>query len=189
MLFSFYHHMLCPLAPPTSLLAPPTSHIPSSAPTCRPWSLKNSPAFSMTCSSVSCPKGWDLQSISTSHKVTPKAHTSLAVVNFPWHTRMQERQRISDRADPRSTCPHPGLSFHLLLCSCLPFPLLWPCPSLPAFHLLALSLCPTPTPSIPSFQLLPPNPVPTLGSWIPFPTHRCSFFSQFLDPEVPSTSK
>lgn len=68
---------------PPSPLAP-SSGLPSAL-TCRPWSRKNSPAFSMTCSSVSCPKGWARQSISTSHRVTPKAHTSLAVVNFPWY--------------------------------------------------------------------------------------------------------
>lgn len=68
----------------SSLAGGPRPPPPGPALTWRPWSRKNSPAFSMTCSSVSCPKGWARHSISTSHRVTPKAHTSLAVVNFPW---------------------------------------------------------------------------------------------------------
>lgn len=75
--------------------------------TWRPWSRKNSPAFSMTCSSVSCPKGWARQSISTSHRVTPKAHTSLAVVNFPWQCRNKTGKDIDNRD---LSPPHKGTS-------------------------------------------------------------------------------
>ena len=52
--------------------------------TCLFWSRKNSPVFSMTCSSLSWEYGCSWQKVSISHTVTPKAHTSLAVVNLPW---------------------------------------------------------------------------------------------------------
>lgn len=51
--------------------------------TCLPWSLKNSPALSITCSSVRFEYGCSLQTLNISHRVTPNAHTSLAVVNLP----------------------------------------------------------------------------------------------------------
>lgn len=115
-----------------------------SALTCRPWSLKNSPAFSMTCSSVSCPKGWDLQSISTSHRVTPKAHTSLAVVNFPWHAkRKKSREKSQARVDVRFTHPHPGCPLPLpnpLLSEPLFLPPAAPCSGPFLFSLLLLLL-------------------------------------------------
>lgn len=51
--------------------------------TCLPWFLKNSPVLSMTCSSDSRLYGCSLHRVKISHSVTPNAHTSLAVVNFP----------------------------------------------------------------------------------------------------------
>lgn len=95
---SLQDDMCCPSQsspPPLQSISPPSSL------TCRPWSRKNSPAFSMTCSSVSCPKGWALQSISTSHRVTPKAQTSLAVVNFPWH---KERATKAEKGTRQVSC-------------------------------------------------------------------------------------
>ena len=142
-----------------SALPAPSPLLPApSALTCRPWSRKNSPAFSMTCSSVSCPKGWVRQSISTSHRVTPKAHTSLAVVNFPWSvdkaTGGERHQATQTSSSPhRATDPphFPG-----------PTPL-FPVGSLP----ISLSLPPS---ALPSFSGSSPLPhlFPFLPSCPPF---------------------
>ncbi|KAG7265203.1 hypothetical protein CRUP_030317 [Coryphaenoides rupestris] len=51
---------------------------------------QNSPVFSMTCSSLSWEYGCSWQKVSISHTVTPKAHTSLAVVNLPWEQDKQQ---------------------------------------------------------------------------------------------------
>lgn len=51
--------------------------------TCLFWSLKNSPLFSITCSSVNWAYGCSLHRVRISHRVTPNAHTSLAMVNLP----------------------------------------------------------------------------------------------------------
>lgn len=51
--------------------------------TCLFWSLNNSPVFSITCSSVNWAYGCSLHKVRISHRVTPNAHTSLAMVNLP----------------------------------------------------------------------------------------------------------
>lgn len=51
--------------------------------TCLPWLRKNSPVFSMTCSSERRLYGCSLHSMNISQRVTPNAQTSLAVVNLP----------------------------------------------------------------------------------------------------------
>lgn len=55
--------------------------------TCLFWSLKNSPLFSITCSSVNWAYGCSLHRVRISHRVTPNAHTSLAMVNLPCRNR------------------------------------------------------------------------------------------------------
>lgn len=79
--------------------------------TCRFWSLKNSPVFSITCSSVSWEYGCSLQKLSISHSVTPKAHTSLAVVNLPCVT----KTTMSALYSPQISCiPSPWRTSRML---------------------------------------------------------------------------
>lgn len=69
--------------------------------TCRPWSLKNSPVFSITCSSDSWEYGCSWQKVKVSHSVTPNAHTSLAVVNFPWMEKGRRKNKKEQRQNNR----------------------------------------------------------------------------------------